>query len=174
MALINFLKSHYLDKDLYENVKNFYELTNNDIIIITALLLHYTSIIFTKEKFQKAMCDKLSGFHQIWIKEFLERFDNIKNYNEILKFNIKGTLLNQEMQNKSNSPLNDYFQTPIRRRVRLVEKDKQMKNLLMELDMERTEKLELLDELKTEQNKVKTISMLNKNVVNEQYTDIRL
>lgn len=158
VAVINFLKPYYLDQNAYDNVKSFCELTNNDIIIITALLLHHTCIVCTKESFKNSMCEKLSGMNQIWIKEFLEKFDDIKNYNDIVTFDIKPTSLNQKTQNKSDSPLSDYFQTPIRR-IRIVEKDKRIKHLMSELELERSEKAELQDELRSEQNKVKVISM---------------
>lgn len=104
------------------------------------------------------MCEKLSGIHQLYIKEFLENFDNFKNKNEIVTFSIKSSsLIRSKREKENNSPLNDYFQTPIRR-VKCLEKDKRIKTLLTELEIERIEKLELQDELKIEQNKVKTIS----------------
>lgn len=111
------------------------------------------------------MCQKLSRIEQIHIKQYLEKFDTFQDYDQILDFSIKrsqsNTLLNTPIlhRNKvhiSSSPLEDFFQTPIRR-IKHSEKDQHIKHLKAELEVERTEKIELQDELKSEQNKVKII-----------------
>lgn len=156
IAIINFLQLKYALNNRYSNVKNFDEIAYNDLIMITALLLHYTTIVELKSSFKDSMCQKLSPTEQIFIKEFLEKFDNIKNYEDIVDFNPYANSI-PKAKSSNGSPLQEFFQTPIRRFKHPV-RDKQLQQLKIELEIVSSEKIELQDELKSTKNKLKAIS----------------
>ncbi|KAK5649673.1 hypothetical protein RI129_000702 [Pyrocoelia pectoralis] len=155
-TIIHFLKKQYpnfiLDCNNYTDLQ---ELEQNDLIMISSLLLHFSCIHDRRDVLTSPLCDQLSKATQTCIKFYLENVGNDINKEKLCQ--IIGESINiQKIQCKpyilssgylfQDSSLQQLLNTPVLKS-RYRDKDKEINKLRAEIDLERYEKFELQDTL---------------------------
>ncbi|KAI4456813.1 structural maintenance of chromosomes protein 2 [Holotrichia oblita] len=168
-ASIDLIKSQYpnyiIDKEYLTDLS---DLPNKKVMTVCSLLLHYACVIERKDTLIMASC-KLPPDIQHYIKNFLEKVNS-----KITNFHFKKII---EEMNESNisstsyqwmpigdsplvgkSPLQDFLRSPNVRSTSL-EKNREIKRLKSELEIERFEKADLQEELKEQKEQIKKLGM---------------
>ncbi|KAK9732199.1 hypothetical protein QE152_g13020 [Popillia japonica] len=170
---IDLIKSHYpnyvIDKEYLTDLP---DLPNKNVVTVFSLLLHFACVIERKDTLIMPSC-KLPPDIQHYIKNFLEKVNS-----KITNFHFKKII---EEMNESNisstsyqwmpigdsplvgkSPLQDFLRSPNVKATSL-EKDREIKRLKSELEIERFEKADLQEELKEQKEQIKKLGTEIKN-----------
>ncbi|XP_060536310.1 coiled-coil domain-containing protein 18-like isoform X2 [Cylas formicarius] len=134
------------------------DLSRDDLLKITSLLMHYTCIHDRRNVLTSPLCYNLHPATQILIKSFLEKMDN-NITNETLEKVILNIFAEVKKQTSyldlsilscaTESPLQDVLQTPASKKFKLREKDKEIVKLRQDLELEKEEKSDLAEELQS-------------------------
>ena len=131
--------------------------------------MHYSCVIAKNELLVTPLCDKLSSEIQLSIRTFLERVDVMvtnPQLNDIIVLPYKNNVMDDSLARWKpagdsiyvNSPLQDFLKTPISKPCR-EERDRELKKLRSELELERYEKSDLQEELKECNEQIKKLGM---------------
>lgn len=159
-----------------EDAASWGDFSHNDLLSITSLLLHHTCITDRQEAVTSPLCSKLPQVTQLNIKIFLENVDfdvTREKLDEVIErcVNIKEIDLAQahfhtvyEGSLKCDSPLQGLLNgTPKgKKKSLLLEKEREIKQLKNDLELERYEKADLQEELKLQQEKNKDLRKYSK------------
>ncbi|KAF7390971.1 hypothetical protein HZH66_009451 [Vespula vulgaris] len=157
--LVTFIKDEFPEFQINKDKNQEYP---EDIYIIS-LLLSYASQNVT---FHQPMCTKLQQETQIKIKSFLEM---VLPYGKSISIEILRDVIMQLTDFESKSiletpntrSLKEFFSSPVVRSAQshriLNERNRELRLLKSELEVERFEKADLQEDLKIEQNKVQTL-----------------
>lgn len=166
---IDLIKAQYpnyiIDKEYLIDLS---DLPNKNIVTVCSLLLHFGCVIERKDTLIMPSC-KLPPDIQHYIKNFLEKVNS-----KITNFHFKKII---EEMNESNisstsyqwipigdsplvgkSLLHDFLRSPNVKSTSL-EKDREIKRLKSELEIERFEKADLQEELKEQKGQIKKLGM---------------
>lgn len=128
-------------------------------------MLHHSCITDGREVLTSPLCHKLSQTTQLCIKLFLEKVDfdvTRETLNEVInlcvasrdKTSSSSSTEYEDTPLNCNSPLQDLLtRTPKFKNSRLIEKEREIKQLKNDLDLERFEKADLQEEFKLLQEK---------------------
>ncbi|XP_025834068.1 COP1-interactive protein 1-like isoform X3 [Agrilus planipennis] len=148
-----------------EKTVHIQDLTNNDIIIISSLLMHYSCVFEHRDVLTSPLCQRLSHHTQLCIRMFLEKIQNDVT-KDILFETIKNCTFVNEFKKKlqssqwmsggdsplsSRSPLQELLYTPGYKKAYIQEREREINKLRQELEVERYEKLDIQEELKQQQ-----------------------
>lgn len=162
-----FLKKYYCcfdfsyDCSIGENIKDI------ELLEIISLLLHYTCIYDKREMFTSPLCRLLSSNAQLSVKKFLESVDENIRKEELFQiisqcYCDKSPEVLQQRNHKKctalGSPLQIFLQ---KSNYNVLEKEAEIKKLQMKVTIEKQQIIELQEDLKTEQDINKTLSMFN-------------
>ncbi|XP_050296425.1 uncharacterized protein LOC126736214 isoform X2 [Anthonomus grandis grandis] len=152
------------------------DLLSSELVYLTSLLMHYTSVYDRRVAFTEPMCTMLDSNSQMMIKEFLEKI-SCETTTEELEGIIKEIctedsksltcqflpLINTPINKKS--PLQKFFSTPFSKTLKFQEKDRQIDKLRRELEIEKAERTECEVENKNlvEKNKKLEFQLKQKN-----------
>lgn len=171
--IFNLLKTQYpnflFDTD---NVISWTDLSHKDLVSVTSLLLHHTCITVRQDVITLPLCSKLPQNTQLIIKAFLENIDLhitrekleevIERCMKIKQIVIIESPLSEEYEDCvcATSPLQSLLSgTPKTNKSRLFEKEREIKQLKNDLELERYEKADLQEELRLQKDENKSISM---------------
>ncbi|KAK9880447.1 hypothetical protein WA026_011693 [Henosepilachna vigintioctopunctata] len=158
--LLHILSKIYNNAQIeYSQYNSFLELSEDDLKIITSLLMHYTCIYDRRDILTSPLCHRLSKNTQVCIRSFLQKVDNEINY-EDLEIIIKELSVNDnedsfKNNDKFHSPLMGILKTPVSKASRFHEKDRELTKLKNMLELERYEKADLQEELRQQSEKIK-------------------
>lgn len=158
--LYKFLRKHYPDFNIEIERSNLKELNEIDVIEITSLLLHYSCITDRRSCLTEPLCNNLSSDLQIIIRTFLELFPEKIDQNSFKSFIRKSFKVSNDqiVQLKSplsyGSPLKEFLRTPTSK---VHFKDRELKKLRDEIELEKFEKADLQEELRAHQEKIEKI-----------------
>lgn len=168
--IFNLLKRQYpnfvFDSD--DATTSWTNFSHTDLISITSLLLHHTCITDRQEAITLPLCSKLPQLTQLNIKLFLENVDFdvtkeklvevIEQCSRIEQLSPTDPSFHSVYEASSllscDSPLQDLFNgTPKGKKFGLIQKEREIKQLKRDLELERYEKADLQEELKMQQEK---------------------
>lgn len=170
-VVFNLLRTQYPNVS-FNDVDSWPAISNEDLLSITSLLLHHTCVTDPREVLTTPLCQNLSQATQLSIKLFLENV-NYNTTNAELKEVIKLCVMKREeiilssslcLTNEDSvlncvSPLEDLLSgTPKLKNVRFLERDREVKRLKRDLELERYEKADLQEEFKLQQEKNEKLS----------------
>uniref|UniRef100_A0A1Y1KCN0 Uncharacterized protein n=1 Tax=Photinus pyralis TaxID=7054 RepID=A0A1Y1KCN0_PHOPY len=156
-SIIYFLNKQYPNLILdCENDTDLEKISQNDLMMISSLLLHFSCIHDRRDVLTSPLCYQLSKATQISIKYYLENVHSDINKEKLFKIIEESINIRQFKSNPRTlsseysfhgSPLQQLLHTPLPKLSRLREKDKEINKLQVEVDLERLEKFDLQDEL---------------------------
>lgn len=167
---LDLIKAQYpnysLDNLLATDLQN---LSTKNITTLCSLLLHFACVVERKDSLIVPSCNKLPQDVQMYIKNFLEKVNSrITNFHlkkiieEMNESNISTTSYQWQPIGDSpltgNSPLQEFLRSPITKTTKL-HKDREIKKLRSELELERFEKSDLQEELKEHKEQITKLGM---------------
>ncbi|CAH1987153.1 unnamed protein product [Acanthoscelides obtectus] len=168
-CIFHIFKKHYPKLTIYERINvHLTDLKNDELKLLTSMLMHYTCIYDRQDVLTSPLCHSLKAQTQTSIKFFLEKVQECPSLtnDDLMKIIQQCTEENMEQPNCLNfmansadaskkSPLYDIFKTPMSKRIKIFEKDKEISHLKATLEVAQEEKDDLEDVLKrhVERNK---------------------
>lgn len=172
--IFNLLKAQYHNFSLdVTNINSWTDVSQKDLLAVTSLLLHHTCITDRHEEITSPLCCKLPQAIQFQIKHFLENV-NLDITREKMETAIDLCVKLKEELSLSDSSFHTVYEvsplyhqsplqglltgTPKSKRSMLFEKEREIKQLKNDLELERYEKADLQEELKSYQQQIDGLS----------------
>ncbi|VEN41750.1 unnamed protein product [Callosobruchus maculatus] len=179
-CIFHIFKKHYPKLTIYEKMNvHLTDLKSDELNILTSMLMHYTCIHDRQDVLTSPLCHSLKPQTQTCIKFFLEKIQECPSLtdDDLMKIIQQCTAKMMEPPSCSNfiassgddskeSPLYGILKTPMSKRIKIFEKDKEISQLKATLEVAQEEKDDLEEDLKKhiERNKKLEKQLDQKNV----------